>query len=190
MYKLKLNIIVILFTFISLFTHNSLYASTNTTLDNIIIANTNHELIIHLNVKGAFTSKIQKIIHSGIPVTFSFIITLKKVKNWWFNKTLNKITITNTIKYNNLKNEYLITRPWDNNQPVIVKSIEKAQKLMSEIKNIDIAHLNKLKKGQKYQVLSKAMLNKLTLPFKLHYIFFFVSLWDFETDWHTIDFIY
>ena len=40
------------------------------------------------------------------------------------------------------------------------------------------------------QIRAKAELSKLTLPFFLHYVFFFVSLWDFETDWYTIDFIY
>ncbi|NQT10914.1 MAG: DUF4390 domain-containing protein, partial [Desulfobacteraceae bacterium] len=41
-----------------------------------------------------------------------------------------------------------------------------------------------------YQIRAKAELGKLTLPFYLHYILFFVSLWDVETDWYTIDFIY
>lgn len=35
-----------------------------------------------------------------------------------------------------------------------------------------------------------AELNKIRLPFHLHYVFFFLSLWDFETDWHTIKFTY
>jgi len=29
-----------------------------------------------------------------------------------------------------------------------------------------------------------------TLPFFLNYIFFFISLWDFETSWHSIDLVY
>ena len=36
----------------------------------------------------------------------------------------------------------------------------------------------------------KAELEKVRLPLYLHYVLFFVSLWDFETDWFTIDFIY
>jgi hypothetical protein len=28
------------------------------------------------------------------------------------------------------------------------------------------------------------------LPFYLHYVLFFLSFWDFETDWYTVDFIY
>jgi len=36
----------------------------------------------------------------------------------------------------------------------------------------------------------KAELEKVRLPLYLHYVLFFVSLWDFETDWYTVDFIY
>ena len=35
-----------------------------------------------------------------------------------------------------------------------------------------------------------AELNKIQLPLYLHYVFFFLSLWDFETDWHSVDFRY
>jgi hypothetical protein len=55
---------------------------------------------------------------------------------------------------------------------------------------LSIVPLAQLQKGQQYQVRAKAKLSKLTLPFYLHYVLFFVSLWDFETDWYTIDFIY
>ena len=61
---------------------------------------------------------------------------------------------------------------------------------MSEIKSLHIIPLDKLTKGSQYQIKAKAELSKLTLPLSLHYILFFVSLWDFETDWYTIDFTY
>jgi hypothetical protein len=35
-----------------------------------------------------------------------------------------------------------------------------------------------------------AQLDKIRLPFYLHYVLFFVSLWDFETDWYAVDFRY
>jgi len=31
----------------------------------------------------------------------------------------------------------------------------------------------------------KAELDPIKLPLHLEYLFFFVSLWDFETDWHV-----
>jgi len=83
-----------------------------------------------------------------------------------------------------------VTRSWDANQQRVVKSFDEAKKLMAEIDSLKVIDLNQLQKGTRYQIRTKAQLSKLTLPFYLHYVLFFVSLWDFETDWHTIDFIY
>ncbi len=70
----------------------------------------------------------------------------------------------------------------------VTQSFEEAQKLMTEIDSLKIISLSNLQKGSQYQIRAKAELGKLTLPFYLHYILF--SLWDVETDWYTIDFIY
>jgi len=35
-----------------------------------------------------------------------------------------------------------------------------------------------------------AELDKIRLPLYLHYVFFFLSLWDFETDWYAVDFLF
>ena len=67
---------------------------------------------------------------------------------------------------------------------------EEARKLMTEVDGIKVVPLKWLEAGKQYQIRSKAELSEITLPFYLHYVLFFVSLWDFETDWYTIDFIY
>jgi len=72
----------------------------------------------------------------------------------------------------------------------VANSFPHAQKLMAAVDNLKVVSLDNLIKGQQYQIRAKAELNKLTLPLYLHYVLFFVSLWDFETDWYTIDFIY
>jgi hypothetical protein len=61
---------------------------------------------------------------------------------------------------------------------------------MTEINSLKIIPLNRLEKDEQYQLSVKAEVSKKTLPLYLHYILFFVSLWDFETDWYAIDFIY
>ena len=61
---------------------------------------------------------------------------------------------------------------------------------MAEIDSLKIIPLSMLEKGRHYQIQAKAELSKLTLPFYLHYVLFFVSLWDFETDLYALDFIY
>lgn len=159
-------------------------------LTNIIVTNTRDDLLLYLTVKDAFPSDIEETIESGVPATFSFLINLYRVRGLWLDKEITEIVATHTIKYDSLKKEYAVTRSWDDNRPQVVKSFEEAKKLMTEIDSLPIVSLDELEKGKQYQIRAKAKLSKLTLPFYLHYILFFMSLWDFETDWYTIDFIY
>jgi hypothetical protein len=159
-------------------------------LANIIVTNTRDDLLLYLTVKDAFPAKIEETIHSGVPATFSFFVNLFAVRDLWFDKQIAEIKVTHSLKYDNLKKEYTVTRSWEGDKLHVVKSYEEAKELMSEIDSLTIVPLDRLEKGYQYQIRAKAELNKLTLPFYLHYVLFFVSLWDFETDWYTIDFIY
>ena len=158
-------------------------------LTNIIVTNTSDDLLMYLNVEGAFIDEIKKAILSGVPTTFSFFITLYKVRNLWFDNNLADIKISHTIKYNNLKKEFAVIRS-ESRKSVVTQSFREAQKLMSEIDKLKIVPLSMLEKGSHYQIRANAELDKVTLPYYLHHILFFVSLWDFETDLYAIDFIY
>jgi len=160
------------------------------TLKNIIVTNTRDDLLIYLTVAGAFRENMEIAISSGVPASFSFFVNLYQTRGFWFDKNIAELKILHTIKYDNLKNEYIVERSWDGNQQRMVKSFDEAKKLMAEIDSLTVVELNRLEKGSQYQIRTKAQLSKLTLPFYLHYVLFFVSLWDFETDWYTIDFIY
>lgn len=170
--------------------HPCLSRAEDAILTNIIVTNTRDDLLLYLTVKNAFPAKIEETINSGVPAAFSFYINLYRVRSFWPDREITEIEVTHTIKYDNLKKEYVVTRSWEGNVPTTVKTFEEAKKLMTEIDSLTIVTLQKLEKGRQYQIRAKAKLSRLTLPFYLHYVLFFVSLWDFETDWYTIDFIY
>ncbi len=165
-------------------------AAQDATLSNIIVTNTSKDLLVYLNVEGAFREQTVNAIMSGVPASFSFFVILYQKRSMWFDKAIANIEIVNSIKYNNLKKVFIVERSWENGKIRTAQSLQEAQKLMSDVDGLKIILLNKLEKGKQYQVKAKAQLSKLTLPFYLHYVLFFVSLWDFETDWYTIDFIY
>jgi hypothetical protein len=159
-------------------------------LADFAVSNNRDDLLIFLKVRGAFKKEMIEAIRNGIPTTFSFFIRLETDGPLWFEKTLARRQVNHTIKYNNLKNEFVVERSWDDNKPITTDSFEQARDLMTEIKSLKITSLSALEKGRRYQVRAKAELDKVTLPFNLHYIFFFTELWDFETRWHTFAFEY
>ena len=160
------------------------------TLTNITVSNTRDHLLLYLNLEGAFSEKLKKAILSGVPASFSFLAKLNSVRNLWLDRVIADIKVTHTIKYDNLKKEFIVRRSWRNNEPEVTKSFAEAQKWMTEVNSLKIIPLSLLEKGQQYQLGTKAEVSKQTLPFYLHYVLFFVSIWDIETDWYTIDFIY
>ena len=160
------------------------------TLTNITVSNTQDDLLLFLNLEGAFRDEMKQAILSGAPSTFSFFAKLNRVRSLWFDKDIADLEVTHTIVYDNLKKEFTITRSWKDNNPEVTKSFDEAKKWMTEVDSLKIIPLNRLEKGEQYQLRVKAEVSKKTLPLYLHYILFFVSLWDFETDWYTIDFTF
>jgi len=159
-------------------------------LTDIKVTNTRDDILIYLNIEGCFNEKINKAVLSGVSTSFSFYFNLYKVRHLWPDKGITDIKITHIIKYNNLKKEFSIDRPWTSEKPVVTTSFEEAKKLMSKIDGFKIIPISRLEKGKQYRLRTKAEVSKTTLPFYLHYVLVFVSLWNLETDWYTIDFIY
>ena len=165
-------------------------ASQKAVLENIILTNTRDDLVVYFDVKNAFTPEMEEAVLNGIPTSFSFVAAIYRSRTAWFDKKLSALEVTSTLKYNSLKQEFSVHRPWKTEPLSVVTSFEEAKALMIEIDNLLVTPLSTLTKGEKYQIRIKAELSKVTLPLYLHYVLFFLSLWDFETAWHTVEFIY
>jgi len=159
-------------------------------LSDIIVTNTRDHLLVYFNVRDCFTEEMNKAIMNGILTKFTFIVKLYEVKNAWFDRKIADITLTHNIEYNTLKNEFNLFLPEQNNKKVKTKDFDEAKKLMADIVALKVTRLDKIKRGLNYQLRMKAELDKIELPFYLNYVFFFLSLWDFETDWYSVIFRY
>ena len=159
-------------------------------LTSMKVTESDEDLLLSLKVEGAFNEKLEEAVLNGIPATFSFFINVNRERTLWADEQIVELNVTHTLKYHNLKNHYIIKKSWKDNKPVITKSFDEAKKMMSEINGMKIVPLKKLQKKSRYQITAKAELDKVRLPFLLNYIFFFASLWDFETEWHSYEFVY
>ena len=160
------------------------------TLSDIIVTNTQEDLLVFFDIQGCFTREMEEAILNGIPTTFTIIIRLYKTRTLWFDSSISSLRLEHTIKYDSLKNEFRVTRSEDNNKALLFKEFDAAKEVMADISNIEVVPLKQLQKDSKYQLRVKAELEKVRLPLYLHYVLFFVTLWDFETDWYTVDFTY
>ena len=156
----------------------------------VVVTNTQDDLLVYFSVLDCFTDDLREAIASGIETTFTFFIKLYKKSNTLWDSRIIDMEVRHSIRYDALKKIYEVKLSEQNNQIKTVKSFEEAQKLMTEVISLKIMPLENLEKGERYQLRIMAELDKIKLPLYLHHILFFLSLWDFETDWYTIDFRY
>ena len=159
-------------------------------LSDIVVTNTRDHLLVYFTVNGCFTPDMNAAIDSGIETTFTFFVKLYEKRSLLWDKKLVDIVFRHTIKYDNLKGTYEIKLSEEDNKAITVNNFEQAKKLMAEAVAIKVLPMNQMKKGVRYQVQMMAQLDKIKLPFYLHHVLFFLSLWDFETDWYAVDFKY
>ena len=159
-------------------------------LSDIIVTNTRDHLLTYFNVTDCFTEEMDRAIMNGIPTKFTFIVKLYEIRSMWFDRKIADITLTHNIEYNNLKSEFNLLLPEQGKAGIKTKDFDEARKLMSEVVALKVARLSMLERGRHYQLRVKAELDKIELPFYLNYVLFFLSLWDFETDWYSVVFRY
>ncbi|HIC91972.1 MAG TPA: DUF4390 domain-containing protein [Syntrophaceae bacterium] len=150
---------------------------------------TNHEgkLLLSLKAQGCFTKEMEDVIVSGIPTTFTFKIKLDRARRFRRDEKIARLKIDHTIKFDNLKCNFRISLS-ERSKDIIVNEFSEAKEIMRSLTNVVVISTKELQKDVRYRLKAKAELNKVELPFYLHYVFFFVRLWNFETDWITINF--
>ena len=159
-------------------------------LADIALAEDGESLLVSFRVTDCFTDEMNKAIESGINTTFTYFVALYEKKNVWWDQKITALKINRSIKYDNLKKIYELRFAGQSDKTVTVKDFEEAKELMTHVKRLRVAPLTKIDGGGRYQLRLMAELDKIRLPLYLHYVFFFLSLWDFATPWYKVDFSY
>lgn len=182
-FNLFFLITIIFFASPNLYAKKALIKDINTRMDQDC-------LYISFRVTDCFTDKMIQAIKNGVNTRFVFLIRLYKVRKFWRDKKITDIKVVHTIQYDSIKKVYHLKLSEKNYKNISLRDLEEAKKMLAQISNLKIIDVKDLKKGKKYQVRIKAELDKIRLPLHLHYILFFLSLWNFETKWYKININY
>ena len=161
-----------------------------TKISDFVISAGQRDLLVYFKVKNCFTQKMEEAIYAGIPTTFTFLLELFQERSLWFDKKIVSGETKHTIKYDTVKKVFYVTFSGDGRGPLEFTDFSSAKRAMEEVNAAAIFPLSHLAKEGRYFIKAKAKLDKVSLPLHLEYVFFFVSLWDFETDWYRQDFVY
>ena len=138
---------------------------------------------VSFDVQNCFTEKMEEAIQSGIQTTFTFYIHLYQKRSWWKDRKVASVKFNHTIQYNPIQKVYQVALG-ENSPPLAVSGLEEAKNLMAKVNELEIRSSSPLEPRIPTYFRIKAELDSVRLPLHLEYLFFFVSLWDFETNWH------
>jgi len=170
------------FSYLLIFVFSSVFSYAGEAKITTFIVNKNKkDISLSFSTENAFSEEILNLIQSGIPVTFSFDIQIEKNRSYLPDKVIYNEEITHKLKYSSLTKTFFIIKPYISEEPYVINSQKRAQSEMTSITDFKI-ELPKESKGL-HTVYVRARLQEITLPFYMHKIFFFLSAWDFKTDW-------
>jgi hypothetical protein len=187
MKKISIAFVCCLQLFLGGFAQSTVNAKNMAEIVDVEIGQNVQALKISFYIKDCFTPSMEEAIKSGVATTFRILTVLEK-PGVLFQTQILDVVLEHTIKYDYLKNEYQVILPEHPDTTLITKSFDEARRWMSTVQDLPLIPLWRLQKDQVYRLRIKAELSKVELPLFFRYIFFFVSLWDFETDWNKINF--
>lgn len=165
-------------------------AEKKATINEMTATTSETHLIVFGTLENSFTSEMIELLHSGIPLRFSFYVELYKTTENWQEELIIANNFQHIMTFDTLKENYKVTLEEDNHKVLSFRSLFEAQKEMNEINGVKVVELKQLLPDNRYKLKMKAELYRKTLPLSLHNILPFLSWWDIETDWHTLTFTF
>lgn len=159
-------------------------------IKDLVIANSKENLLVFFALQDAFTKEMEEAVRNGIPVTFTFSLEVKEERQGWMDSKLASVSFDHILSYDSLKDEYYVQRGEKGDRKEAVDTLAEAIKDMCEINGYRLLPVKQLRSDKDYILRVRASLVKKELPFKLHYLIPFYSLWGFTTDWVTLAFRY
>ncbi|AGF79944.1 hypothetical protein UWK_03427 [Desulfocapsa sulfexigens DSM 10523] len=183
---------IILLLLLTLFTGIGVQAESTpkAQFKDITITTSKTHLLLFGTITNSHRTELEQALHSGIPMQFTFFIELLRIRENWPDEELVSMEFNHTLKYDTLKEEYQLEQGEQKNRKFTYKSLDEAMRAMNDINGLRVIRLSKLSPDNSYELRIKAELFKKTLPMNLHYLIPFISMWDLETDWFTIEFTY
>ncbi|MDO9585327.1 MAG: DUF4390 domain-containing protein [Syntrophales bacterium] len=175
--------IIIVFCFFLLLCYPLSSGGRDAKFADLLVTNNADNILVYARVIKCFTKTMESAILAGVPTTFTFLVDFYQERPYWPDKRLARRIVKNTIKYNNVKKIFHVSST-NSEETATFQTFDNAKTAMADLNGVAVIPLNALTNGKPYYLRVKAQLDTVRLPLHMEYLFFFVSLWDFETDWH------
>jgi Domain of unknown function (DUF4390) len=71
------------------------------------------QVLVSFELSDGLTEDVRDAIQSGLPTTFSYVLELRRGTATWFDRTIAAVTMTATVRFDNLTRRYQMSRTLD-----------------------------------------------------------------------------
>ncbi|MFN2365530.1 MAG: DUF4390 domain-containing protein [Desulfurivibrionaceae bacterium] len=165
-------------------------AAAQAEIRDVVVSNSRQDLLLYLQVDKAFRAEIEEGIFNGIPVLYTFFVSLREVDpEGRPGKQVTGMEFEHALSYDSLK-EVFNLRFSEDDTAIAVDDFEKAKTLMTEVNGVKVVELARLRPGNTYFLSVKVRMERENLPLFFKYLIPFWQLKDEETDWQYVKFRY
>jgi hypothetical protein len=161
----------------------------NPAIKDIVVSNSNHDLLLYFQVVDVFRPEMEEGVISGIPLTLTFMVSLREIEGGRPGKQLADLTFEHTLSFNILREQFHL-RFSEHGTEITSGDLARAKELMAEVTGARVLALSSLTPDREYFLSVKVKLERKTLPVFFHYLIPFWQLGDYETDWQYVQFKY
>lgn len=160
-------------------------------LTHALITRNAGQVLVYAQATGCFTKETKARILAGVPITLIFYLDLYQQRSYWWDKRLARFLIKNTIKYDNVENNFFVSTTNGKQESVTFQTFEAAQRAMIDLSGVAVLPVRTLAKDKSYYLKMKAKQeDRPHLPLHMEYLSFFSSLWDIGPGWQKQEISY
>ena len=111
-------------------------------------------VLVSLELPGAYTEEIRNAVASGLEATFSFDIELRQPVAFWLDRTIDRVSVSVSVRYDGLAGRYRVRRIVDGRvEPVRVVEVEAAvRQLLATFERLPLFSTGDLETNGEYRV--------------------------------------
>lgn len=153
-------------------------------IDDLRIDYEDGRIVVSAVLKPGLTSSINHDIRKGISKDLYYYLVLKRRQNLWFDEEKAAVTIKHRIKFNLLKQEYVVTtRLPSGTTQTVLPDFESVRRLVSRVERVPVAETRQLQRRRAHLISVKAEMKAPQLPLYLDYFLFFIPFLEIDTPW-------
>ena len=112
------------------------------------------QVLVSLEIPGAFTQEVRSTIESGLQTTFEYVVRLRREEAFWPDRTVGEATLQATVRYDGLVDRYNMARMIDGRveETAVADDEDDVRAMLTRFDRVPLFSTERLEPNVEYRV--------------------------------------